>query len=82
LLQERFKDHAFQSIEVSEDETYDGAPVIRIAANVGDKVAAEEIYDALESLHSKLRARGDHRFVFLSTKIPSTDDVLGPESTE
>ncbi|HMQ58820.1 MAG TPA: hypothetical protein PKE65_09755 [Rhizobiaceae bacterium] len=71
-LREYFSRFGFTEATVSEDETYDGAPVFRIVANVEQTVPTETFVDALSAIHNALRKEGEERLVFLSTSLPSS----------
>ncbi len=73
VLEERFSQYGFGDVRVAEDEAYDGTPVFRVDADVTRKVPATVIVDTLEAIHSSLRASGEERIVFLTTKQPRAE---------
>lgn len=79
LLAEHFSEYGFIEAQVAEDESYDGVPVFRIDAKVERRVPADVIVDTLDAIHSSLRAKGEDRIVFLTTKLPRPDQSAEDE---
>ncbi|MEF2073894.1 hypothetical protein [Consotaella aegiceratis] len=75
LLSHRFADYDFQSVSVSAEEDFDGEPILRLAVDVRGHVPAKAVIDAIDAIRETLLARGESRFVFLSTKTSEIDDT-------
>ncbi|CAN7265031.1 hypothetical protein [Pararhizobium sp. LjRoot238] len=82
LLKKQFSAYDFRTVNVREDETFDGASVFRITVDVGEKVPVDKLVDALDVLHSTLRSKGEERLIFLSTNVPSPGQEATGENEE
>lgn len=62
-------------VAVREVEDFDGAYVFRMTVEVREKVPTESLIDVVAEIHDLLRARGEYRFVYLSTNYPDEDET-------
>nr|WP_316651597.1 hypothetical protein [uncultured Gellertiella sp.] len=76
LLKEDFAAYHFRGKSIQEDETFDGDPIIRVRAEVGEAVPAAQLIQTLTRIHDALRRQNDERLVFLSAPGPN---AVSPE---
>ena len=76
VLSEGLMAYGFHSIDVREDETADGLPILRVIAHVARAVPAEKRISAMDAAHAALRSEGEERIIFLTT--PSGPEAADP----
>jgi hypothetical protein len=82
LLIKAFAPYGYKDSTISEDETFDGDPIIRVKADVAQPVPAEELAKTVSRIHDELRARDEERFVFLSAPGPDWELPHGDEDED
>jgi hypothetical protein len=81
LLSEAFNPYGYTDKSISEDETFDGDPIIRVRANVAQPVPAADLVETLSRIHDALRAKNEERLVLLSAPGPNAP-LTGNEDEE
>lgn len=74
ILNKQLNSFGFHDVDVREEEDFDGSYVVRMTAHVKSRVPARELIDVVNDIQDILRKKGDLRFVFLSTKLPGSDE--------
>ena len=74
ILAREFDDFTFREVQAEEVEDFDGEHIFRLNALVGQKVPAERVIKAMTAINTALRAKGELRFVNLSTQFRQTDE--------
>lgn len=71
VLRREFKGLGLENVTVKSEEDFDGASIIDVNARLKSGLApVERLTNALNEVRSELIARGEERFVFLSTAQP------------
>ncbi|MGV3551419.1 hypothetical protein [Rhizobium sp.] len=71
LLKRDFGPFGYRDRQISEEEDFDGMPIIRLRAEVEQAVPAKELVQTLGKIHDLLRSKDEERFVFLSAPGPN-----------
>jgi hypothetical protein len=76
VLRREFKGLGLERVLVGSEEDFDGDSIIRVNAKLKSGTApAERLAKALHDIRSELIARGEGRFVFLSSAQPDVEFV-------
>lgn len=77
VLRERFGDSGLLNSEITDDEDYDGIPIIRVQAHFDRPVAkVDDLVRAVDAIRAELVKMGEDRYVFLTHDYPQPDDEL------
>lgn len=82
VLRDQLETYGFLTLDVKEDETSEGLPVVRVVADVEKTVPAAEIFATLDAAHAVLRSHGDDRIVFLSAQSASVGGEIAENGEE
>lgn len=79
LVRRSLLDQGFRGLTIKEEVDFDGVDIIRVTAEVDQRVDARRLIDLNDDLQLAVRAKGDSRFVFLRTRRPGDDPTDGDE---
>jgi hypothetical protein len=80
VLQERFGKLGFVNFDVVLDEDFDGEKIVRVMAHFDrSRDVGESLFDAADTIRTRLIEAGDDRFVFVSRDYPSSPDEEGSD---
>ena len=75
ILTSRFEKYGFEEVRVTEEQDFDGDPILRMIVHVRKRVPAEELVDAIDDVRTELLKAGEERFISLRTELPDEDEV-------
>jgi hypothetical protein len=74
VLRREFKGLGLERLDIRSEDDFDGESIIRIDARLrSGRAPVERLTHALDELRSELIAKGEHRFVFLSSAQPDPE---------
>lgn len=68
IIGERLRPFGFEDVTVADEEDFDGIHILRMIAQVRDKVPADRLIDTIDAVRTALLKRGEDRFVYLSAR--------------
>jgi hypothetical protein len=81
VLQSRFASRGFVSFDIAFDEDFDGDTTVRVTAHFDRREdVGQALFDAADAIRARMIARGDNRFVFVTSDYPGARDELAAES--
>jgi len=81
VLQSRFASRGLVNSDVVFDEDFDGDTIVRVTAHFDRREdVAQSLFDAADAIRAQMIARGDNRFVFVTSDYPGASDELAAES--
>ena len=75
VMQRELERYGFHSLDIREDETSDGQPVIRLVATVDHPVPAKHFLKTLDETLKALRLEGEDRLVFLMIPAVQAEEI-------
>jgi hypothetical protein len=79
ILAKELGSFGFRDVEVEEAEDFEGEQIFRMNALVKKQVSPAKLIYALDAINRAVRARGDTRFVHLSTQFRPAENPRGDE---
>ena len=75
VMRERFAKLGLVDSDVVLDEDFDGEKIVRVMAHFDrPRDVGESLFDAADTIRTRLIEAGDDRFVFVSRDYPGSDD--------
>lgn len=79
VMHRELEPYGFQALDIREDETSDGQPVLRLVATVDRLVPARHFLRVLDEALKALRLEGEDRLVFLTTQPLKAGEIENGE---
>lgn len=80
VLHERFATLGLVSSDVSLEDDFDGERIVRVTAHFDRRRdVGESLFDAADTIRSRLIAAGDDHFVFVTRDYPGFDEEESDE---
>jgi len=78
VLADDLREYDVQNVFVAEEEAFDGDPMIRMIANVGEGVPPDVFAKVLNAVSAKRRTANEERLVLMSTSKNSDPNAAQP----
>ena len=80
VMRERFAKLGFVNSDVVLNEDFDGEKIVRVTAHFDrPRDVGESLFDAADTIRTRLIEAGDDRFVFVSRDYPGSADEEGSD---
>jgi hypothetical protein len=80
VMQARFANRGLVNSDVVLDDDFDGEKIVRVTAHFDrPRDVGESLFDAADTIRTRLIEAGDDRFVFVSRDYPGSADEEGSD---